>query len=199
MKLLKPYFLSAFFLFLVYHNASSQYDISLTSGMVFPGKIQASWHLDFKPGETMDFKNWYCFLIKASVDRYVKKTLSIGLCLNYVPVTIQEAASLGIDDVTIHMGEIDATLKGRFRILKNLSVNPGIAIGYRHTFSTEQDARESGFCINLVGECHYYLKNKYFISADLGSFSQPYGGVKDVAYVRALSVFYGTLGLGLKI
>jgi len=180
-------------------TATPRTDFSFTIGTVFPGKIQAAWHSDFKPNETFDFKNAQCLLIKMSADRYLLPGLSIGVCMNYVPIKIQDVNSLGIEDVTIHMGEIDGTLKGRFQVSKAVVLKPGVALGYRRTFSSEPNARESGFCLNAGVECQYHFGEKYFLLGDLGFFTQPYGGVVDVVYVRAGPVFYAAIGFGFSL
>ena len=108
-------------------------------------------------------------------------------------------ASLGISDVSIHMGEIDGALKARFFVSPDFCIKPGLALGFRKTFSTEPDAREMGLCFEGNIEGQYHFSEKYFLLADFGFFTQPYGGVQDVAYVRAGPVFYTNIGIGISL
>jgi hypothetical protein len=178
---------------------TSKLDVNLSAGTVFPGKIEAAWHLDFKPGETVTFHNAHCMLIKASADYALLKNISVGFCSNYVPIQIQNTQKLGISDKTIHMCEIDGTLKYRLFLTNNVLIRPGISFGYRHTFSEEPDARENGVCLNMGTDCVFNFGDKYFLLGDFGVFTQPFGGVADVAYVRTWSVFYTNIGFGFRL
>ena len=66
-------------------------------------------------------------------------------------------------------------------------------------FSSESDARELGFCLNAGIEGQYYFLPKTFLLCDFGFFTQPYGGVFDVVYVRASPIFYANIGLGINL
>jgi len=174
-------------------------DFGVSLGTVFPGKIEAAWHSDFKPDETFSFKNKSLLLIKAKADYYVLPYLSAGICLNYVPIKMQDDANVGLNDVTIHMAEFDGTVKGRFWVSNSFVLKPGIALGIRKTFSSEPNARELGFCLNVGVEAQYYFMEKTFLLCDFGFFTQPYGGVQDVVYVRAGPIFYANIGFGINL
>jgi hypothetical protein len=180
-------------------NSNERFDFGLSVGAVFPGKIQAADHLDFQEDETINFKNKTSLLIKAKTDYYFTKALSVGLCMNYVPIKLQDVEDYSFEDITVHMAEIDATFKGRFWLTDNFAFKPGISFGIRKTFSTEPNARELGMCLNVGVEGQYYLKGNLYLLCDAGFFTQPYGGVQDVAYVRAGPIFYTSLGIGMKM
>jgi hypothetical protein len=168
-------------------------------GTVFPGTIQAADHADFKPDETFTFHNSQSLLFKGSTDVNLLKILSVGICLNYVPIHIKDADNLGLTSNTVHMAEVDATFKLRFFPSRKLVLKPGIIIGYRQTFSSDTDAREKGFCFDSGFNCLYYLGANYFISAELGFFTQPYGGIEGIAYIRAWPIFYANMGFGISL
>jgi hypothetical protein len=200
--------LSGFFAFLLagstvlaQNRSISSFDFNLTAGTIFPGKVQASYDRNFDSFLTVDFNIRQALLIKASADYNLWKYLSIGVALNYVPIKISDNdfRELGIEPTNIHMSEIDGVVKGRLWAADNLLFKPYAAIGYRHTFSNLKDAREHGFCLNGGIETLLYFNPKYFISCDLGFFSQPYGGVIDVAHIRAAPIFFAGIGFGFRL
>jgi hypothetical protein len=177
----------------------TRFDIGFSAGVVLPGTIKAADHSDFKPDETVSFKNASCLLLKGSADYYLTKLISGGINLQYVPIKVDDNNGLGINDITIHMAEIDGTIKARFQVGQSFYVKPGVALGFRKTFSKEPNAREKGLCLNLSVECQYFLSEKYYLLTDFGFFAQPYGGVQDIAYVKAGPIFYVNIGFGFSI
>ena len=177
------------------------FDFNLTVGSLFSGKVQASYELDFDPSYTVDFNIQQTLVMKATADYNLFKYFSIGAAFHYVPIKIsdEDIYQLGIERTNIHMTEIDAVIKGRLPAAEKLLFKPYVALGYRHTFSKLEDAREHGFCLNGGIETLYYFNQKYFISCDLGFFSQPYGGVVDLAYIRAAPIFFAGIGIGFSI
>lgn len=180
-------------------NKDARLDFGISLGTIFPGTIKAAYNSDFKPDETFSFKNTSSLLIKSKADYYFLPYLSGGICLNYVPIKFQDDSNYGLNSITIHMVEFDATVKGKFWISNSLALKPGIALGIRKTFSSESDARELGFCLNAGIEGQYYFLPKTFLLCDFGFFTQPYGGVFDVVYVRAGPIFYANIGLGINL
>jgi len=178
---------------------SDSFDFGLSFGSVFPGKIQAADHIDFKPSETYNFRNNQCLLIKGMADYFILPYLSGGICINYVPIKLQDNYNIGINNITINMAEVDATVKARFWAAEKLAFKPGISIGYRQTFSSFPDAREKGLCLNAGIETQFYFMKKTFLLFDLGFFTQPYGGVQDIVYVRAGPVYYANIGFGMNL
>jgi hypothetical protein len=179
------------------NNKNDHFDFGISFGSVFPGKIQAADYIDFKPNETYNFTNKRSLLIKGMADYYFLPFLSGGICVNYVPIQLHDDYNIGLENITINMGEFDATIKGRFWATEKLAFKPGISIGYRQTFSSFPDAREKGFCLNAGIETQFYFWKKIFLLCDIGFFTQPYGGVQDVVYVRAGPVFYANIGVGM--
>ena len=180
---------------------NQSFDFNFTVGTLFPGKVQASFHSYYPDDETFDFDIKQTFVLKMGADYNISKYLSIGLNLNYVPINISDDdfRYLGVEPASIHMTEINGVIKGRLRATENVFFKPYVALGYRHTFSSENDAREHGFCLNSGIETLYYFNQKYFISCDLGFFSQPYGGVIDVAHIRAKPIFFAGIGFGFNL
>ena len=193
-----------FFVFLLASSAvhaQHAFDFSLTAGTLFSGKVQASYDRKFDPFLTVDFNIQQALMIKSTVDYNLWKYFSIGTALSYVPITISDDdfRELGIERTNIHMTEIDGLIKGRFRLAEKLLLKPYLALGYRHTFSKLNEAREHGFCLNGGLETLYYFNQKYFISCDLGFLSQPYGGVIDEVYIRAAPIFFAGIGIGISL
>jgi hypothetical protein len=178
---------------------NDRFDFGISLGTVFPGKIEAAYYSDFKPDETFSFKNKSSLLIKAKADYNIISHLSIGICLNYVPIKLNDTYDVGLTNITIHMVEFDAAIKGRFWATEKFALKPGIALGFRETFSSESNAREKGFCLNAGIEGQFYFLGKTFLLVDCGFFTQPYGGVYDVVYVRAGPVYYANIGLGIDL
>jgi hypothetical protein len=178
---------------------NDHFDFGISVGSVFPGKIQAADYIDFKPDETYNFRNRQSLLIKGKADFYFLPFLSGGICLNYVPIRLHDNYDIGLENVTITMGEVDLTIKGRFWATENLALKPGLSFGYRQTFSSFPDAREKGMCLNAGIETQFYFWKKMFLLCDLGFFTQPYGGVQDVVFVRAGPVFYANIGIGMNL
>jgi len=180
---------------------NQSFDFNFTVGTLFPGKVKASYHINFPDDETVDFKLKPSVVIKTGADYNFFKYLSLGFVLNYVPINISDDdfRRLGIERTNIQMTEIDCVLKGRLRANDQLLFKPYSSLGYRHTFSKLKDAREHGFCLNGGVEMLYYVNQKYFISFDFGFYSQPYGGVIDVAFVRAAPIFFTGIGTGFSL
>ena len=101
-----------------------------------------------------------------------------------------------LDD--IKMPELNASIKGRFFLSDNMALKPCLYIGYRKTFSSSPDAEETGVVLNYNVEYQYYIQKLFFL-VDLGFFSQPYGGVEHVGYVRSSGVPYFTVGIGYSL
>ena len=183
------------------NRSVSSFDFNLTAGTIFPGKVQASYDRHFDPFLTVDFNIRQALLIKASADYNLWQYFSIGVALNYVPINISadDFRELGIERSSIHMAEIDGVIKGRLWATDIIMFKPYVSMGYRHTFSILKEAREHGFCLNGGVETLYCFNKKYFISCDLGFFSQPYGGVIDVAHIRAKPIFFAGIGFGFNL
>jgi len=195
-------------------------DISLSGGALLPANnVQGSYESNFPDEETVDIKNKACPLIKATFDYNIQTNLSFGANINYASFIIgdilfeEESIKDGnevylgtwdgrehvipLDD--IRMLEFNASVKGRFILNENMLIKPCLYFGFRKTFSSSIDAEETGVVLNYNVEYLYYFTGQFFILADVGFFSQPYGGVDNGGYVRAFGVPYFTVGGGFSL
>ncbi len=195
-------------------------DINLSAGTLLPSKnVQGSYESNFPDEETVDIKNKACPLLKATADYNILPSFSVGININYAKFIIDDILFEGesikdgnevylgtwdgrehiipLDD--IHMLEFNASVKGRFILNENMLIKPSLYIGYRKTFSSSIDAEETGVVLNYNVEYLYYLTPQFCLLADIGFFSQPYGGVENVGYVRAFGVPYFTIGGGFSL
>ena len=194
-------------------------EFSITGGALLPGKVQGSYESDYNPDSTVTITNKVSPLIKFVTDYNILPYLSVGINVNYAKFNINDIlykdesmkegneVSLGYWDDREHiiplddikMLETNVSVKGRFILTDKMVIKPCVYLGYRKTFSSSPDAREKGMVLNYNVEYQYYLKARHFITADLGIFSQPYGGVTHVAHVRSFGVPYITIGYGFSI
>jgi hypothetical protein len=178
-------------------------DLAVSAGILGSGNIDASWDSDFKPRRTISFSNEPSFLTRAMADYYLIPNLSIGGAMQYAAVTPKNDIiyydagwhSINRNDITV-LG-YGLTLKGRIIASDTVAVKPGITIGGWSSFSQSPEARESGLAINGSLEIQYYFMENLYTFIDAGFFSQPYGGVVDVAYIRGGPIFYFCVGLGI--
>ncbi len=222
------YYLFFNIVFICFLNTMSAYsqdlsnkklEISINGGALLSGKVEGSYHINFEPDSTIEIRNKVSPLIKIVADYNLTSRFSIGLNINYAKFNIDDILYKGksikkgdevylgtwdgrkhiipFDD--IKMFEINASVKWRFIFNNNMVLKPCLYIGFRKTFSSSLDAEEKGVVINYNAEYQYYLTHKYFLIADFGFISQPYGGVEDVGYVRSSGVSYFTLGLGIAL
>ncbi len=199
------------------HNKT---DITLSVGALLPASnVQGSYESDFPDDETVDIKNSVCPLMKVAFDYNILPSFSIGANINYASFVIEDIlyedesikdgneVNLGIWDGREHviplddirMLELNTSFKGRLILNDNMLIKPSLYIGYRKTFSSSIDAEEKGVVLNYNIEYLYYFTGQFCLLADIGFFSQPYGGVDHVGYVRAFGVPYFTIGGGFSL
>jgi len=194
----------------------NKYDISLSIGSFFTGKVQGSYRINFDPDYTVTIKNSASPMLKFVFDYNLNPKFSLGTNINFEKFNIKDIiykgesmkfgneVSLGVWDGREHVIilddikvlELNLSAKWKFALNQNLFIKPCIYIGYRRSFSSSIDARESGMVLNLNAEFQYYIKGQHFVTADLGFFTQPYGGVDDLAWVRSFGVPYMSVGYG---
>jgi hypothetical protein len=188
---------------LAYEIEQKPYDLSLSAGLLSSGSIEAAWHSDFKPGETLSFVNLPSTMIRALADYYLHPNVAIGGALTYAAIIPEHAIDyydsgwhhIARDD--IHILDYCFAIKGRFVLSNLLAVKPGLYLGGRSSFSSAPEARETGVALNGGVEFQFFLQDNYYVLVDTGFIAQPYGGVGDVAYIRGGPIFYFCLGLGL--
>lgn len=196
-----------------------KFEFSISGGALLPGKVEASFHSDFDPDSTVEIRNKISPLIKLVADYNLTSKFSIGLNINFAKFNIDDIlykdqsmktgteVNLGTWDGREHiiplddikMLEINGSVKWRFILTDNMVLKPCLYIGFRKTFSSSPDAEEKGVVLNYNVEYQYYIGVKYFLLADFGFISQPYGGVDHLGYVRSSGVPYFTLGFGISI
>jgi hypothetical protein len=197
----------------------NKYEFSISGGCLLSGKVQGSYESDFNPDNTITIKNSASPMGRIVFDYYLKPKFSVGANINFEKFNIAdvlykgESLDLGnemnlgtwdgrehvINLNDIKVLELNVSAKWRWALNERIFLKPCIYIGYRRSFSSSLDAREDGMVLNYNIECQYYIIGKHFITADLGIFSQPVGGVKDVAWVRSFGVPYVSVGYGFSI
>jgi len=186
-----------------YDLEKKQFDLAVTGGLLTPGTIQASWYDDFQLRNTITFSNDPSLITRIMADYYIIPNLAIGTALNYGAITPQSNITYEDNGLhTIDKHDIDllgycVAIKGRFLINETMAIKPGLYIGGWSTFSSSPEARENGVAINGSLELQTYFYENYYFLIDMGFFSQPYGGVQDIAYVRGGPIFYFNVGFGL--
>jgi hypothetical protein len=136
-------------------------------------------------------------------DFYLTPHIAIGGALNYGAIIPQ--ADIVYQDHGLHTIKKDdikllgycAAFKGRFFLNEIMALKPGLYLGAWSSFSSSPEAREFGVAVNGSLELQTFFHENYYFLIDLGFFTQPYGGVQDVAYVRGGPIFYFNVGLGL--
>lgn len=194
-------------------------EFSASGGFFFPGNVQGSYESDFPPDLSVTVRNSLSPLLKLTGDYFLTSNFSVGLNLNYAAYYISDILykdqSLkfgnevnlgrwdGIDHIIklddISMLEINSSFKWRFILNERMVLRPALYVGYRQTFSESPWSRERGVVINYNLEYQFFFTDQLFALADLGFFSQAYGGVKHIGYLRTLGVPYFTLGIGMAI
>ncbi|MDF1551050.1 MAG: hypothetical protein P1P88_24730 [Bacteroidales bacterium] len=194
-------------------------EIYISGGALLSGKVQGSYEADYNPDSTVTIKNKVSPLIRLVADYQLTPKLSVGINMNYAKFNIKDIlykgesmktgneVSLGVWDGREHiiplddikMLELNTSIKWRFFLNEKMVLKPCLYLGYRKTFSGSPDAREKGMVLNYNVEYQYYIKAKYFIMADFGIISQPYGGVSHVAHVRSFGVPYFSVGYGISL
>jgi len=139
-------------------------------------------------------------LLKGFVDAYVVPKLAVGAYINYTSlpskhsydtwgtpvwdgytwdfpiVTVSESYSINII-------EIGGSIKPRFFINERTAIKPGISIGYRQ-LSIDGSGFDSdnlqALGINPSCEIQYALNDRTVIFGELGAFTQPAGGNKNI-------------------
>lgn len=179
------------------------FDLGLSAAVLGTGTVEAAWHSDFQPDETLSIGSSPSPLVRATADYYVIPNLALGAALNYAAF-IPSADIEYYDDGLHHINKNDINtldycfaLKGRFIVSERVAVKPGIYIGGRSSFSGTPEAREMGVALNGSLEIQIYLSEATCVLFDTGFLSQPYGGVEGVAYVRGGPIYYIGVGLGI--
>jgi hypothetical protein len=186
-----------------YDLEKKQFDLAVTTGILGSGNIDASWYSDFQPDSTISFNNEPSLMTRVMGDYYLTPYFAIGGALNYGPIIPQQDIVYEDNGLhTISKHDIDllgycVAFKGRFILNETMALKPGLYIGGWSSFSSSPEARESGVAINGSLELQAFYYENYYFLIDTGFFTQPYGGVQDIAYVRGGPIFYFNVGLGL--
>jgi hypothetical protein len=184
--------------------AALEWDLTVGGGVSLPGEIVATDDLE-QENFRYEISKPTALLARAALDLYPLPWLGGSVFVYAGAAPLNEGLSLGFWDGCEHtipasgiaVLEIGGSLKGRLEIGERRYVKPSVGLGYLHSFSDSPDARMDGFVVN--GELEYEHPLCSWLSgvAQLGFAVQPYGGVKDVAYVTFGPLFYLTLGLVL--
>jgi hypothetical protein len=115
------------------------------------------------------------FLLRLIGDYYVTPKFAVGAYFNLSRGEIE-----GVVDY--NCWEFGASLKPRFLLTEELSLKPGINIGYRRSVLkaggfTSDDV--DGLAINLSVELQYHIGTGLIPFLDIGFLSQPAGGTTD--------------------
>lgn len=209
------------FAFSVYAQETNDKKLSFAigAGCFFKGKVQGSYEIDYPADQTVTIKNSLSPLLKINADYKIHPKFSIGGNINFAKFTIDDIifddeslklgneVSLGFWDGREHiivlddikLLEINGSVKYLWQINEKIILKPCLYLGYRRSFSSSKDGREDGIVLNYNFEFQYNITSKHFIIAEFGCFSQPFGGVRDVAYVRSFGVPYLSIGYGFSI
>lgn len=179
-------------------------DITVLGGTTLLGEIQGAWFDDFDPKYTFTFTNDNAWFGRIGADFFPVKFVGFGVTADLAALNLKEDLRIISGSVTnffpksgITMLEFDAYVKGRFEIENWLVIKPAIGMGYRHTFCASPDAVENGFGVEGNIQALFPLTGTFSLCAEIGFFSQPYGGIVDVAFVRAGPVLYIAVGLAI--
>ncbi len=127
------------------------------------------------------------FLLRLFADMYVAPKFAVGAYINYSPAEVE-----GYDGTAVEFG---MGIKPRFFVSPEVSIKPGLNIGYRSTSIDAPGVDDvDGLAVNLSVEFQYHLANSPAIRfLDIGFLSQPTGGNSD-ADVTWAPIFYLNVG-----
>ncbi len=184
--------------------AALDWDATVAAGISLPGGAEATDDLETE-SFSYDLDKPLAPLIKAAVDLYPLPWLGGGIFAFYGWAPLEKEINLGNWDGSDHvipasgisLVVIGGCVKGRLDATERLFVKPAIGWSYLQTFSESPDARMRGFVVTASCEAGYPLPNGLSAVAELGLAAQPYGGVKDIAYVTFGPIFYLVVGITL--
>ncbi|WP_319478308.1 outer membrane beta-barrel protein [Marispirochaeta aestuarii] len=156
----------------------ANYEVGASAGFWLSGTIDAD-------GAELDKDS--SFLLRAFADMYVTPKFAIGAYVNYGPAEVE-----GVDG---SFAEIGMGIKPRFFISPEISIKPGLNIGYRSLSSDSEYGDDvDGLAVNLSIEGQYHLANSPVIPfLDIGFLSQPTGG-NDYADITWAPIMYLSFG-----
>lgn len=190
--------------FLAVSTAGLDCDFTIGIGVSLPGKIVAVDDLE-EENFRYEIKKPTALLVRASIDLYPIPWLGGSVYVYVGTAPFNEEFSLGYWDDREHtipasgntILEIGGSVKGRIEIGERRYIKPSVGLGYMHSFSDSPDARMNGFVVNGEVEYEHPLTSWLGGIVQVGFAFQPYGGVKDVAYITFGPIFYLTLGVVL--
>jgi len=188
-------------------DSAVSWSFGSSAGILLPGIIRGSFSRDFNPDESGSFQSNPTFLAKVNADYNVCKYFGLTTCVFFAPLWLPEKIDLGewdgrdhtVPSTGIMMFDFDAGLTTSIQTRKNISINPSVYAGFRQTFSSSPDARNSGVALDFDLAMMLHISNMRFWSINLGFISQPYGGVTDIAWVRGGPIFYINTGFGKEL
>lgn len=153
------------------------YEAGASIGIWLPGTIDI---------DGFDFDKDAGFLLRAFADMYVAPKFAVGAYFNYTSSEVE-----GLDATSVEFG---MALKPRFFLSPDISVKPGLNIGYRNS-SIDIPASDNvdGLAVNLSVELQYHLGTGLIPFLDIGFLSQPTGGNSD-SDVTWAPIFYINFG-----
>jgi hypothetical protein len=182
------------------------FDLSLSIAAAFPGIIQASFEKDYPPDKSVLFRNAISPGLKLVAEYYPRPIpwLAPSVAFHYAPLFLPEEIDLGhwggtdhiIPKNDIHFVEVEAGIKFRSFFEETWTVEPGLYLGYCHTFSSSPDAVNNGLILDVNTEIQRHYRWFHLVFT-LGFMAQLYGGVEDLAYIRSLPVVYLAAGMGI--
>jgi len=204
------FFLFLFLILPVYSDAEElqkkSLDISLSVAAAFPGVIVASFEEDFPPDQTMMFSNTVSPGLKMAADYYPPAIgwLAPSIAVHYAPLFLPQDIDLGywggrdhfLPKNDIHLVEVEGGIRSRFFIDGVWTIEPGLFLGYCHTFSSSPDAVNNGFMLDVNTEIQRRYPGFHLLFT-IGLMTQLYGGVEELAYIRSFPVAYLAAGLGI--
>lgn len=127
------------------------------------------------------------FLLRVFADMYVTPKFAVGAYLNYSPTEVE-----GVESSSTEFG---MGIKPRFFISPEISIKPGLNIGYRSLSSDEDFADDvDGLAVNVSIEGQYHMLDSPVIPfVDLGFLSQPTGGNEfaDITWAPIMYISFG--------
>jgi len=184
--------------------AALEWDLTVGGGVSLPGEIVAADDLE-EENFRFAMRKPSALLARIAIDLYPFPWIGGSVFVYTGAAPFNGELSLGFWDGREHtipasgitILAIGGSLKGRLEIGERRYVKPSIGLGYMHSFSESPDARMDGFVV--IGEMEYEHPLNTWLGGviQLGVAFQPYGGVKDVAYITFGPILYLTLGVVL--
>jgi hypothetical protein len=156
----------------------TEYEVGASAGFWLSGTIDV---------EGVDADKDSSFLLRAFADMYVTPKFAIGAYINYSPTEVE-----GVESSATEFG---MAIKPRFFMSPEISIKPGLNIGYRALSADEEFADDvDGLAVNLSIEGQYHMEDSLVIPfVDIGFLSQPTGG-NDFADITWAPIMYISFG-----